>query len=167
MTTCWHCATEPADPKAAQTVKLHRGTTERSVRVPTCAACGRVIRLADGLLVGLALVGVAAGVALGLATANLLVGVGVFLAAWALGGIVAFVIRTAKGIKVNDHPEVRRLRADGWKLGGAPKPAGASAQKTCSRCGKVVPLSAHRGQSCPHCGAYWSYENEQRSTRPR
>ena len=26
-----------------------------------------------------------------------LIGVGVFLAAWALGGIVAFVIRTAKG----------------------------------------------------------------------
>ena len=30
--------------------------------------------------------------------------------------------------------------------------------KSCSRCGREVPLSSARGQTCPHCGAYWSDE---------
>jgi hypothetical protein len=30
--------------------------------------------------------------------------------------------------------------------------------KFCGRCGKAVPLSARAGQTCPFCGAYWSYE---------
>jgi hypothetical protein len=35
-------------------------------------------------------------------------------------------------------------------------------QKTCSRCGRVVPSTSRPGQSCPHCGAYWSTESEKR-----
>ncbi|MBN1995972.1 hypothetical protein JW935_00385 [candidate division KSB1 bacterium] len=38
-----------------------------------------------------------------------------------------------------------------------------SAIKTCSRCGRSVPLSSHAGQSCPHCGAYWSTETTRRN----
>lgn len=34
----------------------------------------------------------------------------------------------------------------------------AARGKFCGRCGKAVPLSSHAGQSCPFCGAYWSYE---------
>lgn len=34
-----------------------------------------------------------------------------------------------------------------------------SSSKSCSACGKAVSLSASAGQSCPHCGAYWSTEN--------
>jgi uncharacterized membrane protein YgcG len=35
-------------------------------------------------------------------------------------------------------------------------------EKTCSRCGRVVSSSSRAGQSCPHCGAYWSTETEKR-----
>ncbi|RPH90662.1 MAG: hypothetical protein EHM72_18910 [Calditrichaeota bacterium] len=31
-------------------------------------------------------------------------------------------------------------------------------QKTCGACGRIVSVSAHAGQSCPHCGAYWGEE---------
>jgi rubrerythrin len=30
--------------------------------------------------------------------------------------------------------------------------------KKCSACGKEVSVAAAAGQRCPHCGAYWSYE---------
>ncbi|MBN1999562.1 hypothetical protein JW935_18555 [candidate division KSB1 bacterium] len=32
-------------------------------------------------------------------------------------------------------------------------------RKTCSRCGKTVSLAAEKGQSCPHCGALWTFES--------
>jgi uncharacterized RDD family membrane protein YckC len=32
------------------------------------------------------------------------------------------------------------------------------AQKTCGRCGALVSLSAHAGENCPRCGAYWGHE---------
>jgi DNA-directed RNA polymerase subunit RPC12/RpoP len=31
-------------------------------------------------------------------------------------------------------------------------------EKRCGNCYKTVSLSAHAGQRCPHCGAYWGYE---------
>lgn len=168
MTTCWHCATHPGDPHAAQKVKVHRGTMECEVTIPTCSQCGRVIHRADNLLEGFVLVGVAAGVVLGVAVANWLIAIPVFLGAWALGGLVAYAIKRAKGIKVNSYPELKRLRAERWKIGAAPKPRTMTgARKTCSRCGRGVPQSARRGESCPHCGAYWSFEHEERSTRTR
>jgi len=30
--------------------------------------------------------------------------------------------------------------------------------KSCSACGRSVPLSSASGQCCPYCGAYWSTE---------
>ena len=33
-------------------------------------------------------------------------------------------------------------------------------KKTCSHCGREVPESSKVGESCPHCGAYWSDEKE-------
>lgn len=33
-----------------------------------------------------------------------------------------------------------------------------SVRKHCENCGRVVSRSAQKGQTCPHCGAYWSYE---------
>ncbi len=42
------------------------------------------------------------------------------------------------------------------------KPERASAQvfvsKSCSNCGRLVPLSSQRYQNCPYCGAYWADE---------
>jgi hypothetical protein len=32
-------------------------------------------------------------------------------------------------------------------------------EKTCGRCGRVVPSSSRPGQNCPHCGAYWGTES--------
>jgi hypothetical protein len=34
--------------------------------------------------------------------------------------------------------------------------------KSCSACGKNVPLTSRPGQRCPHCGAYWSTETQRR-----
>ena len=34
--------------------------------------------------------------------------------------------------------------------------------KSCTACGKGVPLSSAAGQHCPHCGVYWSSETETR-----
>lgn len=33
-----------------------------------------------------------------------------------------------------------------------------SIEANCGNCGRPVSISSHAGQSCPHCGAYWSYE---------
>lgn len=30
--------------------------------------------------------------------------------------------------------------------------------KNCGKCGKPVPSTAKAGQRCPHCGAYWSFQ---------
>lgn len=30
--------------------------------------------------------------------------------------------------------------------------------KSCSRCGRPVPIGSQAGQRCPHCGAFWSRE---------
>lgn len=38
-----------------------------------------------------------------------------------------------------------------------------SASKSCSRCGRQVSLSSTAGQTCPHCGAYWSTEHTSRN----
>ncbi len=31
-------------------------------------------------------------------------------------------------------------------------------KKQCSACRRTVPLSSQRGERCPHCQAYWSFE---------
>jgi hypothetical protein len=31
-------------------------------------------------------------------------------------------------------------------------------EKRCSNCHRVLPITARAGETCPYCGAYWSYE---------
>ena len=33
--------------------------------------------------------------------------------------------------------------------------------KQCGKCGKEVSISSQAGMRCPHCGVYWSFENNQ------
>ena len=35
-----------------------------------------------------------------------------------------------------------------------------SVKKTCSNCGREVSSSSKSGETCPHCGAYWSHESD-------
>ncbi len=44
------------------------------------------------------------------------------------------------------------------RLPSAPSGSSLSAIKTCSRCNRVVSLAAKAGDSCPYCGARWSFE---------
>lgn len=37
-------------------------------------------------------------------------------------------------------------------------------QKVCENCGRTVSRAAQRGQTCPHCGAYWADERTIRQT---
>ena len=38
---------------------------------------------------------------------------------------------------------------------------GAVVGKSCSACRRLVPLASEAGQVCPHCGAYWGYEQRE------
>lgn len=39
-----------------------------------------------------------------------------------------------------------------------PGSSGFSTTKTCSRCHKVVSNASRSGNTCPYCGAFWSFE---------
>lgn len=180
---CWQCGTRPADFGSAQKVQLHKGSTEQTVAVPTCPACAAVLRRQNiwmqvVLWIGL-LGGIAGGVATGSWVTDLeergLTDISGALAGW-LVGITLFVLAIVAAVLVSrnlarrggfreqtgPYPEVQRLTQSGWKVGAAPKPSSTAegVAKTCSNCGKVVPARSHSGERCPHCGAYWSFEQE-------
>lgn len=54
--------------------------------------------------------------------------------------------------------QVRRA----WDEMNRPTPSGyqsrISVSKSCSQCGREVPVFSHAGGRCPHCGAHWSFE---------
>ena len=162
MATCWHCKDRPTDPKRAKKVTLHKACQQRTIEIPICGPCADVLRRRTWATTGIVLLGVVIGpFAVGALGAPI-------WAPWALAvGVAAVVvvvrhrITAAAGYEApGPHPQVTRLVDKGWSLGSAPTPSSYQ-QKTCSKCRKSIPLSAHAGQRCPHCGAYWSYENEQ------
>ncbi|HYU57966.1 MAG TPA: hypothetical protein VEO00_07950 [Actinomycetota bacterium] len=170
MERCWHCGTNPEDPGSARKVTMHSGSLERTVSVATCTACAAILHRTELWLGGLVLLSVPAAIAAGLVAGNWLIGGGGFVLTCVLAGLASRSIRVRGGVRraTNTHPEVVDLKKAGWRLGRAPKAKATTGPaigvlKTCSRCGRVVAPTAHRGESCPFCGTYWSDEEWKRA----
>lgn len=153
-----------------------------------CASARRRIRALWWALVTVALVTLVAGIVVSqvatgvLGTLLLVVGfTAPFVLVLPIGLVGQTRLTKRAGIVHPDRvsfPEVALLRRTGWTtvrlplhlFRSAEKAAagiehlqewadrGPSVRKTCSKCHAEVPIGAHAGQSCPHCGAHWGKE---------
>jgi hypothetical protein len=107
-----------------------------------------VLAFASAMWIGFAFIGGPAGMPLahdwGFAS---------FLAALAVAlyGFLRPVFAAAAAER--DHMEASGLRGNDPGSSLAP-------DKKCSHCGRPVPFASRTGQHCPHCGVYWSYEDQ-------